>query len=297
MERLSYDALNALASGGTAFVEPESVGIFELVEADSQAAVAVIPTAPVNGTLTSTAATVVAAVSSAILPDFFTVTPLASVDTVVKCDQRDLNFYFTGYIENVADGLGGTISRMRIVAHNHGTASHTVAIGQLINYAIFSGVLQDQPRTPNAQLSVVAGFAWLDANGDLLDPLPMVNVDNMNATALPVVSVHDHSITEVELRGHDLGVLGSLYTGRRGIFTVSGNKTVAIGTAVLLGTFTFNPGVATSGITVGQFGATPLFTGYVSSTNGTTIVSIYARNNTFATVIVADGTRLNVFAY
>lgn len=300
-ERLSYQSLQLLASGGRAIVEPDSVGLRELNEAAAIAAVGAVSTAPLVGTLTVTVLVAVPAATGALLDSADSVgspAGVTSVDTVVRCLQTDVNFYFTAYVSEVPNGLGGTSFRINFVAKNHDTAAHNVTIGQVIKYAVFSGVAADeQPRSPNAELVVTPGCVWIDpATGLPFEPNKPVDVGNMNATAAPTLAIADHSIKEVELRAHDVSILGALYTGRRAIFVVPSSTAVPVGAAVLLGTVVLT-GVAGPNVEIGQATTLPLFTGYVTSLIGGTTISIYARNNAFQSITVPAGLQLKVLAY
>lgn len=295
-ERLSYKGLDLLARGGLAIVDPNSVGLLELNEDDLIAAFGALTTASENGTITMTEATTVAALGSAILPDYDQFTEEIPLDSIVTCDQHDLSLHITGFIQKDPDGSGGFVYKVRFVAKNFNTTSQDVVDGYILKYALFSGVPQVLPRTPNCELLVTAGQEWLDDDGALFEPQIPVSVGGMNNTAKPRLDVTDHSITEVELRSNDMDTFGTLHTGRRTIFTLASNTAVPVGAATLLGFVTFN-GAAGPNVITGQPVSAPLLMGFVSASNGTTTIAIYARNNTFSTINLSAGLQIKVFAY
>ena len=297
-ERLSYKGLDLL-SRPTGIVEPNSVGGDVWKASDIIAGIAAVDTESVSGSITT--AVLVAAVPAAGSALLSTVdsADIAEVplDSVVTCDQRDSNLYYTGWVETYPDGLGGVLYRIRFAVKNFGTGTHDVSIGTVLRYSVFSGEPQTLPKTPNTQLIVTPGFLWIDpATGEPPIPPPAVNVGNMNFTAKPTVQAADGTITEVELRSDDMAKYGALYTGRRATFTLGGNTDIPVGAAVLLGVLNFI-GPAGPNIIVGQVNPVPLFTGYVSASNGTTTISIYARNNGLGIIHLLAGLQLKVFAY
>jgi hypothetical protein len=306
-ERIDYEALELLSGGvlagnqsgsARAIVEPEAITLNELVDDDVIAAVSLIDTNTFSGTFAATNVTAVAQATGELLEEF-TQAPqgVSSIDAIVTCDQRDDNLFFTAYIEETDDGLGNTIWNVRFVAKNMGVGSHSVGIGQLIRYSICAGAKVDLPRSINAELIITPGIAWIDPTTRLpFVPNIPITAESLNKAALPALSIRDHSITEIELNSAAIDGLGSKYTGRRDSFTVSATVIIPVGPAVLLGTISFT-GPAGPNIAIGADRATPFFTGYVSSSNGVTFVSIYARNNYIANLLVPAGLVLNVFAY
>lgn len=291
-EAVSYEALDALAMG-TAEVEPETVRNANLVQDDIVQILAGLDVA-FTGALVKVGATTLTAGTSVLLSDTAPAPETATADSVVTIDQRMNHIYLTGCIELIASG-SNIIPRVRFVAHNIGNASETITVGQVIGYAVHDGAVTEQPLSPNAQLMVTPGHRWLTQQG--VPTFEPVTITALNQTALPIIEIQDKAITELELNGVDIAKLAALYTGNRKKFTVATDTPVPIGPAVLLGTVVFDPSISVKVVKVGALGVTPLFTGFVSSTNGTTTVSLYARNNAFSTVTVRAFTVLNIIAY
>ncbi len=289
-ERVTDLALDLL-SQGTAIVEPETIGTNEIIAADVIAQIAVIPTGANQTNFQTAGAHNVPGNSSILLTDSPTAPAGATIDSVVGVVQKDGSIYYTGYIDSVAGEYGAFIQRVRIIAHNLTPATVIIGTSTLLTYSVFIDTRIKQPISPNLALSVIAGRRWYTFLGDKIG-LP-VTVANLNATALPVVNIPQYSVTAIELESDTIRRLASKNTGKRNTFTVPTTTAVPVGAAVYLGVSNFSGGSETI-VAVGQLGATPLFTGYVSSSNGTTIVSIYARNNSITPLSVAAGTQLKV---
>lgn len=288
-ERIVDASLDLLAQG-TAIVEPETIGIDELFDVDAISAVSAVSTAYTD-TYVKVGTQSIASNLSATLSDLGITTPSdATVDSVVIVDQPYADIVLTGYIEMVTGVPGVFVPRCRFVAHNIGGFTESITAGDVIKYAIHDGFIQEQATSPNAAMTVTPGLRWLNTDGTSKGLA--VNVANMNATANPVITIPDGSITDIELKGPDIAKLAAQYTGQRGVLTVSVTTSVPNGAAVLLGTVTI-PGLIGTICQPGQRGS-PYLTAKVTAPN---TVSVYARNNSFATQSVAAGAMIKIFAY
>ena len=111
---------------------------------------------------------------------------------------------------------------------------------------------------------------------------------NLNASALPVVSIYQNSIGAIELNSADIGKLTENYSGlARQTLTVSLNHNIAPGPAVVVGTLNVPGAVAGFHVVqVGQVGLYPLYTGYVSATD---TVVVTARDNVANAALASPG--------
>jgi hypothetical protein len=293
-ESVTYKSMDAL-SLPTAIVEPETVGTDELVDADVQTALAAIDTA-FTGTFSKTGDQTINAGTSAVFASQVITCPTdATEDSIVVISQQLTYVYVTGYVSLVSTGVG-TVAEITIVGHNIGGTNETISNATTFFYAVHDGAAAVQPKTPNTQLVVTSSNRWLDGNGDPTNA--PITVAACNKTAQPVFAITDNSITEIELKSDDMARLASQYTGNRMTFTTGSTIPVPTGAQVFIGDAIFALGISARVVIVGGNGsARPIFTGFVSMSNGITIVSVYARNDFSTTSSVPGGTLIKVFVY
>jgi hypothetical protein len=221
---------------------------------------------------------------------------ISSIDTVVWVEQKHPSIVLNPFVQVNPNQGDATVPLflVKFIAVNHDIAPATIAAGT--SYPVYAFSLQAgqaQPKLPNAILKVEPGQEWIGDNGVPFN-LPMT-AGNLNASALPVVSIYQNSIGAIELNSADIGKLTENYSGlARQTLTVSLNHNIAPGPAVVIGTLNVPGAVAGFHVVqVGQVGLYPLYTGYVSATD---TVVVTARCNTLTPPLqVQAGQKLKVF--
>ena len=244
---------------------------------------------------TLSAAVTIPASATQVLPDPVFFPTISSIDTVIWVEQRNPGVVLNPIVVvNPLDVDGSNPFEVKFIAVNHDIAPVTIAAGT--SYPVYAFSLQAgqaQPKLPNAILKVEPGQEWIGDNGVPFN-LPMT-AGNLNASALPVVSIYQNSIGAIELNSADIGKLTENYSGlARQTLTVSLNHNIAPGPAVVIGTLHVPGAVAGFHVVqVGQVGLYPLYTGYVSATD---TVVVTARCNTLTPPLqVQAGQKLKVF--
>ena len=293
-ERVTNEVMDLLGRGGSAIVEPETVRLADL---DKDYAISQILAQVVGAhqNFTLSAAVTIPASATQVLPDPVFFPTISSIDTVIWVEQRNPGVVLNPFVVvNPLDVDGSNPFEVKFIAVNHDIAPVTIAAGT--SYPVYAFSLQAgqaQPKLPNAILKVEPGQEWIGDNGVPFN-LPMT-AGNLNASALPVVSIYQNSIGAIELNSADIGKLTENYSGlARQTLTVSLNHNIAPGPAVVIGTLNVPGAVAGFHVVqVGQVGLYPLYTGYVSATD---TVVVTARCNTLTPPLqVQAGQKLKVF--
>ena len=293
-ERVTNEVMDLLGRGGSAIVEPETVRLADL---DKDYAISQILAQVVGAhqNFTLSAAVTIPASTTQVLPDPVFFPTISSIDTVIWVEQRNPGVVLNPIVVvNPLDVDGSNPFEVKFIAVNHDIAPVTIAAGT--SYPVYAFSLQAgqaQPKLPNAILKVEPGQEWIGDNGVPFN-LPMT-AGNLNASALPVVSIYQNSIGAIELNSADIGKLTENYSGlARQTLTVSLNHNIAPGPAVVIGTLHVPGAVAGFHVVqVGQVGLYPLYTGYVSATD---TVVVTARCNTLTPPLqVQAGQKLKVF--
>ena len=293
-ERVTNEVMDLLGRGGKAIVEPETVRLADL---DKDYAIAQIQAQVVgaHGNLTF-ANTFTLPTGAAVFGEIVSFPTITSIDTVIWVEQKHPSLIFSPFVEINPDDVDGSEPFVaKFIVFNHGTGDVTITAGTSYPvYAFYQQGGQPQPKLPNAILKVEPGQEWIGNNGVPFN-LPMT-AGNLNASALPVVSIYPNSIGAIELNSADIGKLTENYSGlARMTLTVLLNHNIAPGPATVVGTLVV-PGAIPGFhvVQVGQVGMTPLYTGYVSATD---TVVVTARNNfaSLGTLQVQAGQKLKVF--
>ena len=228
-ERVTNEVMDLLGRGGSAIVEPETVRLADL---DKDYAISQILAQVVGAhqNFTLSAAVTIPASTTRVLPDPVFFPTISSIDTVIWVEQRNPGVVLNPIVVvNPLDVDGSNPFEVKFIAVNHDIAPVTIAAGT--SYPVYAFSLQAgqaQPKLPNAILKVEPGQESIGDNGVPFN-LPMT-AGNLNASALPVVSIYQNSIRAMGLNSADIGKLTENYSGlARQTLTVSLNHNIAQG--------------------------------------------------------------------